>query len=112
MRIDLGPYGVSEALGIAEDGRIVGWAARVGSESAPFGPRAAMLWDGTCLPQDLNDITIIPQLGVGPNLFLWESLNVASDLNEGGVIVGSGTGIDGRTRAFLLIPLDQEPEED
>jgi probable HAF family extracellular repeat protein len=90
----------TEALGINNLEQIVGWAEPLALSGAQ---RTAVLWEGRKV-YDLNDVVGIPAY-VG---FPWSHLNEAVEIDEGGRIVGTGSATDGRTRAFMLVPLPRE----
>ncbi len=98
-RINLGYRGwFTEALDINNLDQVVG---RAEGEAA-----VAILWDGK-RAVDLNEITAVPISAPGyePDNFHWASLREATAINDSGMIAGYGTGIDDRSRAFLLLPL-------
>jgi probable HAF family extracellular repeat protein len=90
VMVDLGSIGgrYSSAFAINTSGQVVGTSTDVNNIEH------AVLWEGGPI-QDLN--SMIPP-GTG-----W-FLNMASDINDDGVIVGAGT-IGGATHAFLLTPV-------
>jgi probable HAF family extracellular repeat protein len=119
----------SEALDVNESGRIVG-SYDVGST----GLERAFVWQSGALQEihdpsyitskayAINDLGVIVGYGgraviwSGNSMILletmlaanadWNSLNVAHDINNEGLIVGKGE-IGGNTRGFLLTPLSQ-----
>ena len=90
VMVDLGSLGgrYSAAFSINTAGQVVGTSTDVNNV------QHAVLWEGGPI-QDLNTM-IAPGSG-------W-FLNMGSDINEAGQIVGSGT-IDGQMHAFLLTPM-------
>ncbi len=84
----------SRALGINNDGLIVGYVARF--DNAPGFGGAAVIWqDGQII--DLNSLI--------PTDTGWQLLS-AQGVNDFGDIVGFGT-LNGETRAFLLTPVPE-----
>lgn len=80
-------FGSSQALAINSVGQVVGYVT-----DAPTGPHAAFFYAGVVV--DLNDML--------PADSGWV-LHYATDINDGGQIVGSGTH-NGQERGFLLSP--------
>jgi probable HAF family extracellular repeat protein len=101
-RIDLGlpAAWIGQALEINDTGQVVGWAGST-LEDSYWLREYAMFWDGTCLPIVLEDVTQFP---LGPTA--WAQMNEATDIDESGRIVGYGRYADGRTAAYLLVPID------
>lgn len=85
----------SSASSINDQGVVVGYSSDYGNDSHAF------IWQNGTLT-NLNDL-IDPTAG-------WE-LETASDINERGQIVGTGSH-NGETRAFLLDPVSTDPVPD
>jgi probable HAF family extracellular repeat protein len=99
--IDLGlPQGYARgvATGINNDGTIVGWMATTLSG----GTKHAFVWRDGVLT-NLNSI-VPPNSG-------WE-LQSASDINDNGQIIGSGSAPSGSIQGFLLTPVLTGVEDD
>ena len=89
----VGAFNNSMALAINGAGEVVGRL------KASSGLTHAFVYRGGVM-QDLNDL-IAPGSG-------WV-LNEARGINDGGSIVGMGTAPGGQTRAFLLVPVQEQP---
>jgi probable HAF family extracellular repeat protein len=89
----------SIALGINDHGVVVGGSGSITLSGTTY--THAFVWQNGKM-RDLN--TLIP---AGSPL----TLNVAYDINQDGVIAGSGTNSAGDTHAFILVPDSRDSEE-
>lgn len=92
----------SEAVDVNGYGEAVGWSA-----ADPQGDNAvAMMWTGS-VAWGLNEFTAVPE---GP--VFWDTLEEATAINEQHQIAGYGRLTDGNVRAFVLDPIEPDPNAD
>jgi probable HAF family extracellular repeat protein len=90
-------YARGAASGINNDGQVIGWM----KTTLSGGISRAFIWENGVMT-NLNDL--IPD-GSG-----WV-LESASDINDAGLIVGTGEAPNGETHAFLLTPIPTDAPE-
>lgn len=99
------PGVVSEANDINDSWQIVGWQVEWDALAG------AVLWDGWDVRIELDQVTHITD--ETQSIFPWSRLAEATGINNQRWISGWGVSTDGRERAFLLVPLeDESPVED
>jgi probable HAF family extracellular repeat protein len=100
--LDTPPGWSSEALDINNSGDVVGWYA----DNAEGLDAVAMAWIDS-VPWDLDLRTAVPE---GP--VFWERLVEATAIDDRNRIVGYGRLTDGNVRAFILFPIEPDPDAD